>query len=66
MALTLKQITLYPTFHNLELYNVQTILDYIDVDKKSVQMRLEDIDFEHDFVKNYHEYLEVEILLKED
>jgi len=66
MALTLKQITLYPTFHNLELYNVQTILDYIDVDKKGVQMRLEDIDFEHDFVKNYHEYLEVEILLKED
>ena len=66
MALTLKQITLYPTFHNLELYNVQTILDYIDVDKKSVQMRLEDIDFDHDFVKNYHEYLEVEILLKED
>ena len=66
MALTLKQLTLYPTFHNLELYNVQTILDYIDVDKKSVQMRLEDIDFEHDFVKNYHEYLEVEILLKED
>jgi len=46
--------------------NVQTILDYIDVDKKGVQMRLEDIDFEHDFVKNYHEYLEVEILLKED
>ena len=66
MALTLKQITLYLTFHNLELYNVQTILDYIDVDKKSVQMRLEDIDFDHDFVKNYHEYLEVEILLKED
>lgn len=66
MALTLKQITLYPTFHNLELYNVQTILDYIDVDKKGVQMRLEDIDFEHDFIKNYHEYLEVEILLKED
>ena len=66
MALTLKQITLYPTFHNLELYNVQTILDYIDVDKKSVQMRLEDIDFDHDFVKNYHEYLEVEILLTED
>lgn len=66
MALTLKQITLYPTFHNLELYNVQTILDYIDVDKKGIQMRLEDIDFDHDFVKNYHEYLEVEILLKED
>lgn len=66
MALTLKQITLYPTFHNLEIYNVQTILDYIDVDKKGIQMRLEDIDFDHDFVKNYHEYLEVEILLKED
>lgn len=66
MALTLKQITLYPTFLNSEIYNVQTILDYIDVDKKSVQMRLDDIDFEHDFVKNYQEYLEVEILLKED
>lgn len=66
MALTLKQITLYPTFHNFEIYNVQTVLDYIDVDKKGVQMRLDDIDFEHDFVRNYHEYLEVEILLKED
>ncbi|WP_314243103.1 hypothetical protein [Empedobacter tilapiae] len=66
MALTLKQITLYPTFHNLEIYNVQTVLDFIDVDKKGVQMLLDDIDFEHDFVKNYHEYLEVEVLMKED
>ena len=66
MALTLKQITLYPTFENLELYNVQTVLDFIDVDKKTVKMRLEDIDFENDFVKNYTAYLSVEALLKED
>ena len=66
MDLTLKQITLYPSFHNLEIYNVQTVLDFIDVDKKGVQMLLDDIDFEHDFVKNYHEYLEVEVLMKED
>ncbi|MCA4775839.1 tetratricopeptide repeat protein [Empedobacter stercoris] len=66
MALTLKQITLYPTFQYFEMYTVQTVLDYIDVDKKGVQMRLDDINFEQDFVNNYHEYLEVEILLKED
>ncbi|MCA4809582.1 hypothetical protein IF128_07485 [Empedobacter stercoris] len=66
MALTLKQITLYPTFQHFEMYTVQTVLDYIDVDKKGVQMRLDDINFDQDFVKNYHEYLEVEILLKED
>lgn len=66
MALTLKQITLYPTFQHFEMYTVQTVLDYIDVDKKGVQMRLDDINFEQDFVNNYHEYLEVEILLKED
>ncbi|MCA4782202.1 hypothetical protein IF125_07970 [Empedobacter stercoris] len=66
MALTLKQITLYPTFQYFEMYTVQTVLDYIDVDKKGVQMRLDDINFDQDFVKNYHEYLEVEILLKED
>ena len=38
----------------------------IDVDKKTVKMRFEDIDFEHDFVQNYNEYLTVEALLKED
>ena len=66
LALTLKQITLYPKFESLEVYNVQTVLDFIDVDKKTVKMRLEDIDFEHDFVQNYTEYLTVEALLKED
>ena len=66
LALTLKQITLYPKFESLEVYNVQTVLDFIDVDKKTVKMRLEDIDFEHDFVQNYPEYLTVEALLKED
>ncbi|WP_313386810.1 hypothetical protein [Chishuiella sp.] len=66
LALTVKQITLYPNYPNLEKYNVHTVLDFIDVDKKNVQIRLEDIDFEHDFVKSYHEYLEVEVLLKED
>ena len=65
-ALTLKQLTLYPTFYHLETYNVQTVLDLIDVDKKTVKMRFEDIDFEHDFVQNYNEYLTVEALLKED
>ena len=65
-ALTLKQLTLYPTFDYLEVYNVQTVLDLIDVDKKTVKMRFEDIDFEHDFVQNYNEYLTVEALLKED
>ncbi|MEG0188554.1 MAG: hypothetical protein RR668_07835, partial [Algoriella sp.] len=63
LALTLKQITLYPKFESLEVYNVQTVLDFIDVDKKTVKMRLEDIDFEHDFVQNYTEYLTVEALL---
>ncbi|GGE96497.1 hypothetical protein SAMN05443634_110129 [Chishuiella changwenlii] len=66
LALTLKQITLYPIYNCIEKYNVHTVLDFIDIDKKNLQMRLEDIDFEHDFVKNYHEYLEVEVLLKED
>ncbi len=66
LALTLKQITLYPTFEKYELYSVQTVLDFIDVDKTTVQMRLEDIDFENDFVSNYTEYLAVESLLKEE
>ena len=64
--LTLKQLTLYPTFDYLEVYNVQTVLDLIDVDKQTVEMRLDEIDFEHDFVKSYKAYLEVEELLKED
>lgn len=65
-ALTLKQITLYPTFEQVDNYNVQTVLDLIDVDKQTVEMRLDEIDFDHDFVKSYKAYLEVEELLKED
>lgn len=66
LALTVKQITLYPVFNRIENYTAHTVLDFIDVDKKNLHVRMEDIDFERDFVNNYHEYLEVEVLLKED
>ncbi|MBS7333435.1 MAG: hypothetical protein KIG88_07585 [Weeksellaceae bacterium] len=65
-GLILKQVTQYPNFNSFNDYNVHTILNYLRIEDNKVKILLDAIDFEHDFVKNFEEYLEVENLMKED
>ena len=65
-ALILKNITAYPNFSTFNTYNVSTILNYLKIEDNNIVMLLEQIDFEQDFVKNYQEYQEVELLMRGD
>ena len=65
-ALLLKNITSYPNFESYHNYNVHTILNYLNIEINNVVLNLESICFEEEFVNNYDEYQEVELLIKED
>lgn len=65
-ALILKNITSYPNFESYHDYNVNTILNFLSIENNGVILMLDSINFEHDFVKSYQEYQEVELLMKED
>ena len=62
----LKQVTQYPNFNSFNDYNVNTILHYLKIEENKVKILFNSIDFEHDFVKTFEEYQEVENLMKED
>lgn len=65
-GIVLKQITQYPKFEAIHNYNVHTILNYVKIENHQIILLLNMINFEHDFVKSFEEFQEVESLMKED
>ncbi len=65
-GLMVKYITLYPRLDFLEKYQVNNGLNFIAIENYQVVIKIEDIDFEHEFVADYEEYLALEDLMKEE
>lgn len=65
-ALILKNITAYPKFTAINSYSVHQILNYLQVQNHETVILFDSINFEHDFIKTYEEYLEVEAQIRED
>ncbi len=65
-GLILKNITAYPNFSSFNDYNVHTILNHLKIEENMILIDFDGIDFDNDFVQSFEEYLEVELLVKED
>ena len=65
-SLLLKNITSYPNYQSKNGYNVHSILNYLRIDNDKINLLLDGIDFENHFVHSYEEYMEVELLMREE
>lgn len=65
-SLLLKNITAYPNYESKNGYNVHSILNYLRIDNDKINLLFDAIDFENHFVHSYEEYMEVELLMREE
>lgn len=65
-GLILKHITAYPNFEAINKYTVHTILNYLDVTEIGLDLKLDTIDFNKDFLNSADEYLELEQMMREE